>query len=115
MHDLTSSSDPIHHFHRCTTVNSPLATTVTGQLKDILTTGLGMVMFADVRFGLFNTGALVVGLGGGMLYSAVAYVETHAQTKRAVLPEYTKISPAESPRQATPLHRPLPLIRWVLE
>lgn len=30
---------------RCTLINSPLATNVTGQMKDILTTALGMVIF----------------------------------------------------------------------
>ena len=34
---------------RCTLVNSPLATNVTGQMKDILTTALGMVLFAGAR------------------------------------------------------------------
>lgn len=30
---------------RCTLINSPLATNVTGQMKDILTTALGMLLF----------------------------------------------------------------------
>lgn len=33
----------------CTLVNSPLATNVTGQMKDILTTALGMVIFHGAR------------------------------------------------------------------
>lgn len=33
------------HACRCTLINSPLATNVTGQMKDILTTALGMVIF----------------------------------------------------------------------
>lgn len=36
---------------RCTLINSPLATNVTGQTKDILTTALGMVLFSDVQVG----------------------------------------------------------------
>lgn len=32
----------------CTLINSPLATNVTGQMKDILTTSLGMVLFQGV-------------------------------------------------------------------
>ena len=34
---------------RCTLVNSPLATNVTGQMKDILTTALGMFIFSGER------------------------------------------------------------------
>ncbi|KAK9803490.1 hypothetical protein WJX73_008278 [Symbiochloris irregularis] len=59
----------------CTTVNSPLATTVTGQMKDILTTGLGMFMFGDVHLEAKNVVGVVVGLTGGIAYSLVVYLD----------------------------------------
>lgn len=56
----------------CTTINSPLATTVTGQMKDILTTGLGLFLFGDVVFNARNLLGVAVGLGGGVAYSLQA-------------------------------------------
>ncbi|KAK3243877.1 hypothetical protein CYMTET_46492 [Cymbomonas tetramitiformis] len=61
---------------RCTSINSPLATSVTGQIKDIATTGLGMFLFGDVVYTSQNMLGLSVGLGGGMLYSAISYVNS---------------------------------------
>jgi len=60
----------------CTTVNSPLATTVTGQIKDIATTGLGLFLFGDVVLSGRNLAALGVGLSGGVCYAAVGYAES---------------------------------------
>ena len=60
----------------CTTVNSPLATTVTGQVKDIATTALGLVLFGDVLVSGRNLAALGVGLMGGVCYAAVGYAES---------------------------------------
>ena len=60
----------------CTTVNSPLATTVTGQVKDIATTTLGLVLFGDVVLSGRNLAALSVGLMGGISYAAVGYMES---------------------------------------
>ena len=56
----------------CTTTNSPLATTVTGQMKDILTTGLGLFLFGDVLFNARNLTGVALGLGGGIAYSLLA-------------------------------------------
>jgi solute carrier family 35 len=61
----------------CTTVNSPLATTVTGQVKDIATTGLGLVLFGDVLLTGRNLAALGVGLLGGLGYATVGYIESN--------------------------------------
>ncbi|KAK9817301.1 hypothetical protein WJX72_012400 [[Myrmecia] bisecta] len=60
---------------RCTTVNSPLATTVTGQMKDIITTGLGMFLFGDVVFNMKNLLGVCIGLAGGIVYSLLSYSE----------------------------------------
>lgn len=66
---------------RCTLVNSPLATNVTGQAKDILTTALGMVLFRDVRYHGVNVAGIVLGLAGSVAYSLVSY----HQSKRPAL------------------------------
>ncbi|CAK0763224.1 hypothetical protein CVIRNUC_003036 [Coccomyxa viridis] len=57
----------------CTTINSPLATTVTGQMKDILTTGLGMFIFGDVEFEPKNVIGVGIGLTGGIMYAYFSY------------------------------------------
>ena len=65
----------------CTTTNSPLATTVTGQLKDLLMTGLGMFLFGDVIFNSVNITGLGIGLGGGVWYSYVGYRNAQEKAK----------------------------------
>ena len=65
----------------CTTINSPLATTVTGQMKDILTTGLGLFLFGDVVFNSRNLFGVGVGLGGGVAYSLQAALGARAPGK----------------------------------
>lgn len=65
----------------CTTTNSPLATTVTGQLKDFIMTGLGMFLFGDVIFNTVNIVGLCVGLGGGLWYSYLGYRSAQGKSK----------------------------------
>lgn len=60
----------------CTRINSPLATAVTGQIKDIATVSLGLVMFGDVNISLPNLAGLMLALSGSMLYSYVKYRAT---------------------------------------
>lgn len=60
---------------KCTTINSPLATSVTGQIKDILTMALGVVLFRDVQYHPVNLLGLAVGLTGGISYSYVSFRE----------------------------------------
>jgi len=59
----------------CSIVNSPLATSITGQLKSIVSTLLGLVLFG----GVIMTTNLGVGLSvstfGGLWYGKVKYVE----------------------------------------
>ena len=40
-----------------------------GQMKDVVTTGLGMIMFGDVLITAKNVTGVCIGLLGGMLYS----------------------------------------------
>ncbi|DBA94567.1 TPA: hypothetical protein ACH3X1_002152 [Trebouxia sp. C0004] len=67
---------------RCTTINSPLATTITGQMKDIITTGLGMILFGDVQFSSKNLLGITLGLLGGILYSFFGYMERQRQKQQ---------------------------------
>jgi len=53
----------------CTSVNSPLATSVTGNIKDCLATLLGYLFFDDVILELVNVLGILTSLTGGMVYS----------------------------------------------
>ncbi len=55
-----------------------------GQMKDILTTGLGMFIFGDVRFEPRNVVGVVIGLGGGILYSYFSYQDSQQRAKDTV-------------------------------
>ncbi|KAL4449009.1 hypothetical protein ABPG77_007726 [Micractinium sp. CCAP 211/92] len=84
---------------RCTLINSPLATNVTGQMKDILTTALGMVIFGDVRYSALNVGGILLGLLGSIGYSAVSYVESKASKQASFKEREPPLSPP-GPRAA---------------
>jgi len=66
----------------CTTANSPLATSVTGQLKDAATTAAGLVLFGDVVFNSKNLTGVALSLAGGIGYAAVAHAEGKRENKR---------------------------------
>ena len=53
-----------------------------GQMKDILTTALGMFMFGDVMLEVKNLMGVLVGLVGGVTYGALQYHASQEQ-KRA--------------------------------
>ncbi len=55
-----------------------------GQMKDILTTGLGMFIFGDVKFEPKNVIGVGVGLTGGILYAYFSYRDS--QQKAVVIP-----------------------------
>ena len=51
-------------------------------MKDIITTGLGMVLFGDVQFNAKNLLGIMLGLVGGMLYSLFGYMARERQKNR---------------------------------
>ena len=53
-----------------------------GQMKDILTTGLGMFIFGDVKFSAKNLVGVAVGLMGGTLYSIFSYRASQQKAAR---------------------------------
>lgn len=53
-------------------------------MKDILTTGLGMFIFGDVRFEPRNVVGVVIGLSGGIFYSYFSYRDSQQRPKDTV-------------------------------
>ena len=46
-----------------------------GQMKDLVTTGLGLVMFSDVSYNAKNILGVSIGMLGAMVYSFLSYWE----------------------------------------
>jgi solute carrier family 35 len=67
----------------CTKVNSPLATTITGQVKDIITVSVGLFLFGDVKISAPNLAGLFLALVGSFLYSFVKYRMSNAARREA--------------------------------
>lgn len=65
----------------CTNVNSALATSVTGQIKNIATTAVGYFSFGDVTYSVWNVIGLVLGVLSSVGYSGLKYVESEAKNK----------------------------------
>ena len=59
-----------------TALNSPLAVTVTGQLKNFFAFLLGLVLFDDYIYDPVNMLGLVIGFVGGVLYAHWSYQES---------------------------------------
>merc|ERR1711988_1358086 len=58
----------------CTTVNSPLTTSIVGQLSKILTIAFGYLMMTDAEtITVWNVIGVLVGLFGSVAYSAAEY------------------------------------------
>ena len=51
-------------------------------MKDILTTGLGMFIFGDVKFNAKNLVGVAIGLMGGILYSYFSYRDSQQKAAR---------------------------------
>lgn len=54
-----------------------------GQMKDVLTTGLGLFLFGDVKFSAKNIAGVAAGLLGGMLYSTVSFLDRRPKPELA--------------------------------
>lgn len=66
----------------CTKLNSPLATTVTGQMKDFVTVGFGLFVFGDVTLHLPNLLGLAVSMAGSVMFALVKFLAIRAEQKR---------------------------------
>eukprot|EP00286_Rhodomonas_abbreviata_P029262 CAMPEP_0181299760 /NCGR_PEP_ID=MMETSP1101-20121128/6523_1 /TAXON_ID=46948 /ORGANISM="Rhodomonas abbreviata, Strain Caron Lab Isolate" /LENGTH=255 /DNA_ID=CAMNT_0023404941 /DNA_START=314 /DNA_END=1077 /DNA_ORIENTATION=- len=58
----------------CTRVNSPLVTSVTGTVKDLVTNALGMTLFGDFPFNPPNFLSICVCFSGSVWYSRLKYL-----------------------------------------
>lgn len=67
----------------CTKLNSPLATTVTGQMKDFITIGFGLFVFGDVVLSLPNLAGLGISLFGSLMYSVIKLIAARTAAKNA--------------------------------
>jgi len=67
----------------CTQVNSALATSVTGQIKNIATTAVGYVTFGDVTYSPLNVLGLILGVVASGWYSLLKYWESEHKKKSA--------------------------------
>jgi len=67
----------------CSTINSPLTTSITGQLKAILQTILGLFMFADVEITPLLSIGLFISSVASIWYSAIKYMQQLARQNSA--------------------------------
>lgn len=66
----------------CTKLNSPLATTVTGQVKDFITIGFGLFVFGDVTLNRPNLVGLLISMAGSFMYSMVKLFSVRAEYRK---------------------------------
>ena len=74
----------------CTNINSALATSVTGQIKNVATTAVGYFTFGDVTYNVWNVVGLGVGVVASTWYSWLKYVESEKSSKKTVLPVHVE-------------------------
>eukprot|EP01086_Lenisia_limosa_P003055 TRINITY_DN17239_c0_g1_i2.p1 TRINITY_DN17239_c0_g1~~TRINITY_DN17239_c0_g1_i2.p1 ORF type:complete len:116 (+),score=20.15 TRINITY_DN17239_c0_g1_i2:161-508(+) len=63
----------------CTTYNSALVTSVTGQIKNILTTLVGLFAFGDVIFDAMNLVGLFISTIGSLHYAFIKFQQQQAR------------------------------------
>ena len=73
----------------CTNINSALATSVTGQIKNIATTAVGYFSFGDVTYNVWNVVGLAVGVVASTWYSWLKYEESE-RSRKPVLPVHNE-------------------------
>jgi solute carrier family 35 protein len=91
----------------CTNINSALATSVTGQIKNIATTAGGYVAFGDVTYNLMNVIGLTVGVISSTWYSYLKYKESEVAKKSTILPSVNSTNGSDSMKKAAALAGPL--------
>ena len=73
---LSLSTEMETHQFGCSNRETELCSAYTaGQMKDLATTGLGLVLFHDVKFNAKNIMGVSIGMSGAMLYSFLSYWE----------------------------------------
>eukprot|EP01097_Dermamoeba_algensis_P008220 TRINITY_DN5398_c0_g1_i1.p1 TRINITY_DN5398_c0_g1~~TRINITY_DN5398_c0_g1_i1.p1 ORF type:complete len:319 (-),score=34.86 TRINITY_DN5398_c0_g1_i1:436-1392(-) len=69
----------------CSTLNSPLTTSVTGGVKNIVQTVLGLIIFGDVDVSLFLLIGLLISTIASIWYTYLKYIQVvHAQKKKVI-------------------------------
>jgi solute carrier family 35 len=58
-----------HSQYVCTRINDPLTTSVSGSLKNVLMTGIGIFAFGDYVYDLLNVIGIVISMAGGLWYA----------------------------------------------
>eukprot|EP01117_Protostelium_nocturnum_P006260 TRINITY_DN2258_c0_g1_i1.p1 TRINITY_DN2258_c0_g1~~TRINITY_DN2258_c0_g1_i1.p1 ORF type:complete len:294 (-),score=35.57 TRINITY_DN2258_c0_g1_i1:84-965(-) len=86
----------------CSTVNSPLTTSITGQLKSIIQTIAGLFTFGGVSFTIPFIVGLLVSTVGGVWYGDIKYHQTIEQQSKKKISELEKVvvDSARSPKLA---------------
>jgi solute carrier family 35 protein len=83
----------------CSTANSPLTTSVTGQIKNIFTTVIGLFLFGDVQFSVLLSLGLLIATLASMWYTHIKYQQQVQQekAKQASYPTSHIITPPRIP------------------
>jgi len=64
----------------CTRVNSPLTTSVTGTVKDLVTNAFGLFIFGDVEFSVANLSSIGLCFGASCWYSYLKYSQSQGSS-----------------------------------
>eukprot|EP00292_Cryptomonas_paramecium_P009095 CAMPEP_0113695706 /NCGR_PEP_ID=MMETSP0038_2-20120614/21061_1 /TAXON_ID=2898 /ORGANISM="Cryptomonas paramecium" /LENGTH=257 /DNA_ID=CAMNT_0000618303 /DNA_START=246 /DNA_END=1015 /DNA_ORIENTATION=+ /assembly_acc=CAM_ASM_000170 len=84
----------------CTRVNSPLVTSITGTVKDLVTNILGMTLFGDFPFKPLNLVSLGVCFAGSAWYTRLKYLASVAPFQRRPQAEATGLKLMEEGQAA---------------
>eukprot|EP00164_Ancoracysta_twista_P011306 GFYU01017382.1.p1 GENE.GFYU01017382.1~~GFYU01017382.1.p1 ORF type:complete len:391 (+),score=136.78 GFYU01017382.1:170-1342(+) len=79
----------------CTSLNSPLATSITGNMKNIFQTSVGLFLFGDVTITFWGTVGLVLGVVGSFHYSFAKLKEERGISVTSLLQKFFVANPAE--------------------
>ena len=87
-----------HSTFVCTRYNEPLMTSVAGNLKNVLGTVIGALIFPDFRFHPLNVVGLALGMAGAVWYATEAAMKVRMECLTVKLPP--KARPVPSTRAA---------------